>query len=762
MLAGVAMACIAVSCSTTSRLEEGDVLYDGVKKVDIRLNPETLAVAEGVSDQIVEAVNVKPNNSLISPYVRHPFPVGLWVYNHWSDSTRGLKGWLYKLLVDEPVLISNVKPDNRVKMINTVLADNGYFDSRASYDLLYNKRNPKKAKILYNVDVRPAYTISSVGYLNDDSDIGRMIDSMARVSGYYRVGSRYSLDSLNAVRVEITNRLRNRGYYYFRPDYLEYLADSTMHKGKIALRMTYSQTVPRAALQSYTTGDITTTVYRNSRRRGMADTVDLGRKGILIKMMPVRLRKNLMPSNMTFRRGKLFMVRDMDRTQNKLSQLGIFSGIDIAVTPIDSLMPDQRTVDVDVTCTMDQPLEAKIEAQATSKSNSYIGPGIELGLQHKNVFGGAEMLNTEANINYEWQTGGKNGAKGNYNSYAFGVSTTLAFPRLLAPSWVDRSRRYQNWTKINLSAELMNRSSFFKMAKFALGFTWQWHASRYSTNEFTPFKLTYTKLLTTTERFDSTMSVNPAVALSFRDQFIPEMRYSYTYDRAFDADNTLTWNVQLVEAGNIFSGLWRLAGVKEDKKLFGTPFSQFVKGQTSVVYGHRLKNGHRIVARVLVGAAHAYGNSTQVPYMEQFYIGGANSVRAFAVRSIGPGGFHNDMKDKMSYYDQTGTFKMEMNLEYRFPIFSYLKGAAFVDAGNIWLLKDDENRPEGKLRMNKFFKQLALGTGVGLRLDMDMIVIRADLGVGLHAPYDTGKRGYYNLSSFKNSLAFHLAIGYPF
>ena len=151
-----------------------------------------------------------------------------------------------------------------------------------------------------------------------------------------------------------------------------------------------------------------------------------------------------------------------------------------------------------------------------------------------------------------------------------------------------------------------------------------------------------------------------------------------------------------------------------------------------------------------------------MPYSEQFYIGGANSVRAFTVRTIGPGSYHPAEQSINAYYDQTGTFKFETNWELRFPILGYFNGAIFVDAGNVWLLKADDLRPGGELKLKNFFDQLAVGTGVGLRFDMSMLVVRADVGVGIHAPYDTGKRGYYNMKRFKDSLALHIAIGYPF
>ena len=189
----------------------------------------------------------------------------------------------------------------------------------------------------------------------------------------------------------------------------------------------------------------------------------------------------------------------------------------------------------------------------------------------------------------------------------------------------------------------------------------------FRSHSLTPLKLTYTNLMHTTHAFDSVVAANPAIALSFRSQYIPQFSYTYSYDRRFDADNTLNWTFTVQEAGNLFWCVYELAGTHGEKRLFGTPFSQFVKGSTQVVFGRRLWGDNWIVTRGLVGAAHAYANSAEVPYAEQFYSGGANSVRAFPVRSIGPGSYRPPRWVRDSYFDQTGTFKFELNVEYRFP-----------------------------------------------------------------------------------------------
>lgn len=758
------LALFIVSCSTTSRLADDETLYTGVKKFEII--PEKGEKVPGEVDMyLFDVINVKPNNSLYSPYMRTPFPIGLWVYNHWNPESKGLKGWLYNKLVDQPVVIDDVNPSLRVGMLKSILDNNGYFGGNATYEVLVNKKNNKKAEISYFVQLGKPFKYSSIDYTGGNTDLERAIDSLARRSEHLQIGHRYITDSLSYERENITAALRNLGYYYFQPDFIEYLADTINTPGSVALRMVLADNINPAALKKYYVGNVKTVVNR-SMGKGTPDTLHTNR-GVVIKMMPIKLRDNLIPSCLRFRKGRIVRVRDIDQTQLNLSRMGIFSSVNIDVTHLDSLN-GRDSVDFKVDCTLDQPLEASFEVQATSKSNSYIGPGIVGSLTHKNVFGGGEQLTTQLTAGYEWQTGGGTNEKGSkLNSYEFGINSTLSFPRLLAPNFIDRSRRYINWTRISLSADLLNRPSFFKMVQFGTAFSWEWHANRNSLNEFTPFKLTYTKMLSTTSAFDAAMVDNPAVALSFRDQFIPMMSYSYTYDKVIDKNNTLVWNFNVMEAGNVFSGLWAIAGKRKgEKRLFGTPFSQFVKAQSQLVFSCRLFHGIHskqwMVFRIFAGAAHAYGNSSQVPYSEQFYIGGANSLRAFGVRSVGPGSYSPGNKVKNGFYDQTGTFKFEFNAEYRFPIMGYLHGALFLDTGNIWLLKKDASRPGGALSEGNFFKNLAVGTGAGLRFDMEMLVIRGDLGIGIHAPYETGKSGYYNMTSFKNSLAFHIAIGYPF
>ncbi len=749
------------SCSTTKKIPDGEMLYNGMSLKVTPTGGEKLPA--GMLSDLTKSVNVKPNNPwpLISPYKRMPFPLGLWIYNNWKDSTKGIGGWIYRKLAEPPVLVSDVRAETRVKMLKQVLDNNGYFDSSTSYEIKPAK-NPKKGSVDYIVNVGEPYLLDSIIYLGGKSPLDRFIDSLARRSKYLVKGERFCVDSLETERVRMANSLRNKGYYYFRPEYIEFLADSLITPKRIALKLTIADNTPEMSRLQYRVNEIHTTVLRRSKRRpGTPDTLETS-KGELVVFRPARLRESLVPSCITFRKGKLFSVRDMDRTQERLSRLGIFGNIQIQAVPADTNHLNPR-LDVYVTCQFDRPLEASIEANVTSKSNSYLGPGLVLGLTSNNLFGGAERLSVQLSGSYEWQTG--SGHSSVFNSYEVGLGASLAFPRLLAPKWVRRSHRDLNWTTITLSGKVLNRPHYFRMAEVNLGIQYEWNHNRHVMNQFTPFKLTYSKLLRSTAEFDSIMLQNPAVALSFESQFTPTMSYTYTYDRWLERarNNGINFTFTLMEGGNVFWGLWRACGVKGRKELFGMPFSQFVKGTAQLVYTRRLRrfSDQWLVSRVMIGAEHAYGNSSAVPYAEQFYIGGANSIRAFTVRSLGPGSYRPPESQTNGYFDQTGTFKIELNTEYRFPIISVLHGAVFLDAGNIWLLKDDPLRPGGQLKASTFLRDIALGTGVGLRVDLGMIVVRGDLGYGLHAPYSTGSGGYFNIP-FKKAFAFHLAIGYPF
>ncbi len=756
----VAWLTMSTACSTTKRLTENETLYTGVKEMKIE-SVEGVKLHSGVKSQVKKSLSVPPNNALFSSNSLKFLPTELWAWNYlYSTNPKSFKGWLYGIFAKEPVLIQTVRPDLRSGIAEDILFNNGYFNSTATYTVNYDPKNAKKASVSYRVVAGQPYRLDSITFPNDTTPLAQMIRRNSDKSLLYK-GQRYCADTLALERDRITTILRDSGYYYFRSEYLLYQADTTRHSGKIDLRMIISPEAPADALRAYKTGKITVSLYPPED--------DAPRDTLSYRMMDVygyeglKLRRSLLPNAITMRKGRTFSLSEQNSTLRNLSSLGIYRSVVMDVTPFDSIQ-GRDSIDVNLNLRYALPIGFSVEANVASKSNSYIGPGLILGLSHNNLFGGGEQLSVNFNGSYEWQTGKDSNAL--FNSYEFGVQGSLSFPRILGFRPKRYLRRLKSSTRIQLGANIMNRPHYFRMVSFNTSYAYEFHTSSTALHNITPFKLVYTKMLNSTEEFNQTLAENPAIALSFRDQFIPMIGYTFTYDNGYEKsrNNRWVWQVSATEAGNIFYGIYSLCGVKGEKEIFGNPFSQFVKLTNEVKYYHYFSHKVSIASRLYVGAGYAYGNATELPYSEQFYIGGANSIRAFTIRSIGPGSYHPAASNENGYFDQTGSFKLEANIELRFPIWGGLEGAAFVDAGNVWLLKDDSLRPGGKLALNTFGNEIALGTGIGLRYDIaNYLVIRIDVGVPLHAPYDTGKAGYYNIKgSFWENLRPHLAIGYPF
>lgn len=761
-------AALLTACSTTRRLGEGEVLYTGVKKMKITEAVDSTgrdgAVPGDVVSAVKEPLSVAPNNTLYTPWLRTPFPMGLWAYNHlYTPKEKGFKYWLYGKLSKEPVLISRVQPELRLKVVEELLGNHGYFGAETRYEFYPRKRNPKAGRVGYWVHIPLPYHLDSIAYLRLEGTIGRLVDSL-RASSLIRKGMRYDLDTLTGERKRISDVLRNRGFYYFRPEYIEYQADTTQGERQVALRMRLRPGVPAEVLKPYRVGQVNLSL-RNVTP-GPWDTMRLRRMEVDYQK-PLRIRPRVLARAVGIHPGDTFTVEAQNTTQTNLNKLGIFRYVNLNVPPVDSLR-GADSLDITIDAALDKPLEAELEVDVSSKSNSFIGPGVIFSLRHNNIFRGGEVLTLKLNGNYEWQTGSRKQADGTksslLNSYEFGLNMSLGIPRL-TPRFLGRRTRYSNRTTFQIGVDLMNRPQFFHMVSFNASAGFDFQTSPYSFHSLSVLKLVYNNLLSTTASFDRTMDENPAIALSFRNQFIPSVNYVYTFDRSYGArqKDRFFFQASATSAGNLLWAAMETFGKKGSKYLFGNQFSQFVKGVLEFKEYHRLGRYNTLASRLLVGAGWAYGNSSVMPYSEQFYIGGANSIRAFTIRSLGPGSYRPPEGNSNRYLDQTGDFKLEANIELRFRMMGRLNGAVFVDAGNIWLLKNDPQRPGGVLTAKGFFNDIALGTGFGLRYDISYLVLRADLGIGIHTPYpNPDKRGYYNIQSFKDGLGFHLAIGYPF
>lgn len=754
-----------LSCSTTKNLPEGAILYTGISKMEIQ-QPDNSEAGRSTVEEVEAALAYPPNNAFMgSSSVRVPFPFGLWVYNAFVNKEGKLSRWIFNKLAAKPVLISTVNPDVRVKVARNLLNEYGYFNGATAYELVPDKKDPRKAKIAYQVTMNPPYTIDSVYYVRMRNRVDSLLPRMSS-ERLLRKGDNFNVVRLQAERERIADMLRDHGYYYFRPEYMVYQADTTITPGKVSLRVVPKEGMPRNALRPWKLGKVD--FYLNGYRNE-PPTDSIRYKDLTIHFEgKLRVRPSVLYNRLYFRPGDRYSQTQQERSQTALARLGTFRYSEFQYVPRDT-MRRQDTLDLRINTVYDLPLDGELELNVTAKSNDQIGPGAVFSVTKRNMFGGGETFGVKLRGSYEWQTGNKLDAGGSkINSYELGLSTTLTFPRLLFPTLGKRDLNFPATTTFRLYADQMNRARFFKMLSFGGDASYEFQPSATSHHSVTPFKLAYNLLQRTTVEFDSIADNNKALMKSLQDQFVPSMSYTYTYDDSpITSKRHHVWlQGSITQAGLLMDAAYAIAGKafdKEGKKLFGNPFAQFIKGTVEARYNYQLGENQRLVGRIMAGAIYSYGNARTAPYNEQFYVGGANSVRAFTIRSIGPGRYYQSSEEnKYAYIDRTGDLKFEANLEYRFQIMGDLHGATFLDCGNIWLLREDPDRPGGRLKAGHFFKDLALGTGFGIRYDMDFLVIRFDVGIGLHLPYETGKSGYYNLPRFKDGMGYHFAIGYPF
>ena len=816
------------SCSTTQNIPDGDQLFVGLTKIAYERGDS--GVPSGVAnknfftmqEEVEAALDTAPNGALFgSSYFRTPFPYGLWIWNAFSGKEGKVAKWLTESFGKQPVLMSWVNPQLRAQVAQTVLRNYGYFHGDVDYDVI-TQRNPKKAKIDYNITTGPLLTIDSISYQGFPLEADSLIAATADQS-LLHTGDAFTAAALDGERQRISTLFRNNGYYFYQPAYASYLADTVSVPGKAQLRLQLADGIAEEVRKKYYIGHITVNLQKTFmqeltdslhrrtftlRYRGKHSPV---RPRVVMGAMRLRSRQPYsydlyLESANALNATGLFSMTDFQfipRTSKDLSDidfirelqapadlLKLTSQLSARQTPL-SLLQNEDTLDLVVNCVFDRPYDVYLETNFTNRTIGRMGPELKLGFTKRNAFRGGEKLDINLHGSYEWQT---RSSGGDMNTYEYGADVSLEFPRIVAPFMGSNQMRRRmermrargirpnprRWRRVattlaKVSSDIVRRPGYYKMHIVSGEWTYRWQPSATSRHEFSPLTLKYQYMNSHTADFDSIIISNPYLAATMSDYFIPQMRYTYVYASPTDLLNPIRWELTLSESGNLTSLAYVAAGKKwgeKNKKLFKNPYAQYVKIETDFTKTWQLGLHSQLVGHLNAGLGICFGNSNDLPFSERFYVGGANSVRAFPLRSIGPGRFEGDFKGnrQISYLLQNGDVKFQANLEYRQRLFGNLHGAVFLDAGNVWLRKDidlgvkeiSDLFDDSKFRFGDFFKQMAVGTGVGLRYDLDFLILRLDWGVGLHVPFETTKSGFYNIDRFSRYQTLHFAIGYPF
>jgi len=407
-----------------------------------------------------------------------------------------------------------------------------------------------------------------------------------------------------------------------------------------------------------------------------------------------------------------------------------------------------------------------------SKSNNFMGPRMNLSLLNRNTFDGAELLNLSLAGSFEAQLSGNDK---NLFSYSWNPQLELTYPRFLLPFNLKRTGSiYIPKTHFLLSYNYLKRVSYFDMRTFQFVFGYKWKENIRKEHELNPIDVSYTTVGNKSAAFDALVNPNPFLKKSYEEKFIAGGTYSFTYNEQMIADKKAQYFFHLSSelAGNLFSLARIISGSKVSAEnpatIAGSVYSQFAKISVDGRFYYNFRDKNKLAMRFFAGVARTYGNSSVLPYSKQFFSGGPNSIRAFHINSLGPGIYEQKL-DTIGFLQLGGDLKLEMNTEYRFGIMRYLKGALFVDAGNVWLLKSNPENIGSPFVFSKFLNEIAVGAGVGLRVDVSFFILRFDLAMPLRIPWlEENHRWVMNEINFGSSawrgknLILNIAIGYPF
>ncbi len=761
---------IIQACSVEKFIPEDELLYTGA---EVKFEQDsTIADQPKLRTELENVLRPQPNSKILG------MRPGLYFhYKSQREKPGFINKFLNKKIGEEPVYLSDVDLQNTEDLLLNRLENRGFFYSRVDSNSETNEES-KTASTSFTLNVATPYTMETY-QLDTDSllvykDIKNNLDDTV-----LEEGMRFDLPELKEERERIDLQLKKEGYYNFNPGFLIFEADTNQYdKKKFDLFLRLKKDVPPKSVIPYQISNVN--VYPNYNVD--QDTLSKNYKRYKDKnylQEELFFKPEYLDPYILIETGDYYDPVKSRNTSRRLGTIGVYKFVNIRYDEVDTLATDSLgLLEANIFLSPLKKRAIRAELQAVTKSNSFAGPHLALTFVNRNLFKGGETLNISVNLGYEVQIGDSN-VPGR-NSLQLGVTNDLIVPRLLFPVKINNNFFQYDIpkTKISLGGDILRRSQLFSLASLNSSFGYFWNANRYVTHEINPISLNYVRLNNVSSEFQEVLDDNPFLQSSFDQEFIAGLTYSFIYNGMIDTAkrNVFFVNTNFDIAGNTIS-LFGKETENGKKEILGLEYAQYAKLDMDLRYHLRLGGGNVIATRLFAGYGIPYGNSDVMPFSKQYFSGGPYSVRAFNTRTLGPGTFNpnkvsiqqemdgvdDDEINNLGYRDQTGNIRFEANAEYRFPIITYLNGAFFVDAGNVWT--SDAN-PEttnveggsGKFESD-FINELGIGTGAGLRIDIQSFVIRFDLAFPLHDPRKPAGGRWVN--DF-GSPVFNFGIGYPF
>lgn len=720
---------ICTSCSTTKFVPDGKYLLTDVKIETDNKNVNT--------SQMEQYINQKANTKWFSR-----FAVPLGTYNlSGRDSTKWINRIL-KRLGEEPVLFDTLKAEMSRKNLGTVMQNMGYLHADVSLKTI---ANDKKIKVIYTLHTGKPYFIGNIEYDIYDKNIAQILDMKNENNRGLKKGMIFSINNLENERKRITNILSDSGYYKFNKDYIIYEADSTRTNDSIDVNLK----LMKFRANSKSPEKDHNRYYINKVNFTSAD----GDK--------IKLRRSVLSDNLAIKEGAPFCEHDLQTTYNNFARLQAVKYTNIRFEEL----PDTSLLNCNIQLSTNKPNTISFQPEGTNTAGD-LGAAASLTYENRNLFHGSEMLSIQLRAAFEAITGLEGYQAEDYEEY--NIEGRLMFPRFIAPFLSENFRRNSNaHSELTVSYNLQNRPEFHRRV-FTAAWKYLWNAPKQnSTYRFDLIDLNYVYMPWISEKFkedylDDDSNRNAILRYNYEDLFIMKMGFGMTYNNGVHA---IKANIET--SGNILS---LLSGVsKFDKNsqgqytLFNIAFAQYVKADFDYTRLFTFDWRNSLALHFGFGIAYPYGNSKILPFEKRYFSGGANSVRGWNVRELGPGKFKGT-DGRIDFINQTGDMKLDFNLEYRTALFWKFNGAFFIDAGNIWTLRSYADQPGGQFKFDEFYKQIAVSYGLGIRLNLDYFILRLDMGVkAINPAYTTAKEHYPIISpNFKRDFSLHFAVGLPF
>lgn len=747
------------SCSNTRFLPEGEYLYVGAK---LKVENKDISKKErkALQDKLAKLIRPKPNKKFFGLRPK------LFIYNM-VDSVKkdkGFKYWLKYKVGEPPVLFSKVDLEFNRGVLQNLSENNGYFNAEATAD---STRFGKKIQAEYYVNPKKQFKIRTIEFPSDSSEISKSLKTTQRRS-LLKIGDGYSLDKIKEERIRIDTRMKEKGYFYFNADYLKIQVDSTVSKQEVDLILKVKEEAPVLAKTPYQINKII--VYPNYALQDQ-DSINY-KKDSIVKYKDFTIIDNeklfnprVFDRTLYFKKGDWYNRTNHNLSLNRLVNLGTFKFVKNQFKKSDTI---GNFLDAYYYLTPMPKKSFRLETLVKTNSANYTGTELNISWSNRNTFKGAELLTISAFGGFEVQLGGENNG---YNVYRVGTEANLIWPRIISPVKFTSASGFVPRTKATLGYEYLNRIKLYSLQTLKASYGYIWKENERKEHQLNISEVAYASPQNVSQLYLDQVQLNPTLNRVIEKQLIFGPTYSYTYTNTMQQKrkNTIFYKGS-VDFSGIITGLVTGANVKKGDtiNIFGVPFSQFVKVQNEFKHNIKLSPNSQIASRIIAGAGFSFGNSVEMPFSKQFFIGGTNSVRAFRSRALGPGTYDGSQVQGTFIPDQSADVKLEFNTELRSKIYRFINGALFLDAGNIWLLNDNPAKPGAKFSKD-FVDEIAVGTGFGLRFDFTFLVLRTDLAFPLKKPYlPKGDRWVLDKINFGNSawrndnLVFNLAIGYPF